>query len=113
MPCRATGLSAILIGGAGSLSESWSLSLPVVEGQLECYGGRRSWADRGARKGSMKSKCKPLSALRLRANILKGTEGSEMIDTEIVAAYLGFHVAHDAHLLPSFEGLLCYRTSAI
>ena len=36
-----------------------------------------------------------------------------MMDTEIVAAYLGFHVAHDAHLLPSSEGLLCYRTSAI
>ena len=36
LPCRATGLSATFGGGAGSLSESWSLSLPVIEGQLEC-----------------------------------------------------------------------------
>lgn len=31
LPCRATGLSATFVGGSGSLSESWSLSLPVVE----------------------------------------------------------------------------------
>ena len=42
LPCRASGLSATFGGGAGSLSESWSLSLPVVEGQLECQGGRGS-----------------------------------------------------------------------
>ena len=29
LPLLWTGLSAILVGGAGSLSESWSLSLPV------------------------------------------------------------------------------------
>ena len=42
LPCRAIGLSATFGGGAGSLSESWSLSLPEVEGQLECQGGRGS-----------------------------------------------------------------------
>ena len=32
---------------------------------------------------------------------------------EIGAKYLGFHVTHDARLLPSSEGLLWYRTSVI
>lgn len=36
LPCRAIGLSATFGGGAGSLSESWSLSLPVTENQLKC-----------------------------------------------------------------------------
>ena len=32
LPCRTMGLSATLVGGAGSLSESSSLSLPGVDG---------------------------------------------------------------------------------
>ena len=36
LPCRAIGLSATFGAGAGSLSESWSLSLPVTEDQLKC-----------------------------------------------------------------------------
>ena len=35
LPCRAIGLSATFGGGTGSLSESWSLSLPVTENQLK------------------------------------------------------------------------------
>lgn len=33
-PLRGTGLSATFVGGAGSLSESWSLSFPFQGGQL-------------------------------------------------------------------------------
>lgn len=32
---------------------------------------------------------------------------------DVVALYLGFHVTHDARLLPSSEGLRCYRTSVM
>ena len=31
----------------------------------------------------------------------------------VFSAYLGFHITHDARLLPSSEGLLCYRTSVM
>ena len=38
---------------------------------------------------------------------------SKSVGFEVVTPYLGFHVTHDARLLPSSEGLLCYRTSVM
>lgn len=48
-----------------------------------------------------------------RLKLLKDIKNFKVVGFEAVARYLGFHVTHDARLLPSSEGLLCYRTSVM
>ena len=43
----------------------------------------------------------------------KAHNGDVEFQRWVLASYRRFHVTHDAHLLPSTEGLLCYRTSVM